>query len=428
MYEQSKQLFIEAQRIIPGGVNSPVRAFKSVGGTPLFIDHAQGAYLYDADGRCYVDYVGSWGPLILGHAHPNVVKAIQEAASKGTSYGAPHAAEIELAKLICQVVPSIENVRFVNSGTEATMTAIRLARGYTKRDKFIKFEGCYHGHADALLVKAGSGGLTFGLPNSAGVPVDVTKHTLVADYNDLCSVKKIFAEYPHDIAAIIVEPVAGNMNCILPVDGFLEGLRELCDNYGALLIFDEVITGFRVSLGGAQQCYSVMPDLTTLGKIIGGGLPVGAVGGRKEIMEYLAPQGNVYQAGTLSGNPLAMAAGIANLRELMRADFYNELESKTQQLVKAMQERAQQAKIPLTIQQIGSMFGLFFTDKPKLTSLHDVMQCNIPRFKQFFHDMLKEGIYFAPSAFEASFVSAAHSEQDIDTTLSAIEKVLSNMT
>lgn len=419
----SKILFQQAQQYLPGGVNSPVRAFKSVGGTPIFFKRAKGAYLIDAGEKHYIDYVGSWGPAILGHAHPAVVRAVQEAAENGLSFGAPSALETELAMKICQHLPAIERVRLVNSGTEATMSAIRLARGFTGRDKILKFEGCYHGHADSLLVKAGSGGLTFGIPSSQGVTATVAADTYNATYNDLNSVASIFEKHGRDIAAIIVEPIAGNMNCVLPVPGFLQGLRDICDHYQSVLIFDEVMTGFRVGLGGAQEYYAIKPDLTTLGKVIGGGLPVGAYGGKKEIMAHISPQGGVYQAGTLSGNPLAMAAGLANFQEIEAPMFYPNLAAKTQQLTEGLQQRARAANIPLSVNYAGGLFGLFFTDINPVTLFSQVMQCNLPRFKEFFHGMLAEGVYLAPSAYEAGFVSTMHTDLEITKTLDAAEKV-----
>lgn len=422
---QSEQLFAAAQRYIPGGVNSPVRAFKAVGGTPIFFERANGAYLFSEDGEIYIDYIGSWGPMILGHNHPNVVKAIQETAECFLSLGAPCALETQLAEKICALMPNIEKIRFVNSGTEATMSAIRLARGYTKRDKIIKFEGCYHGHSDSLLVKAGSGALTLGVPSSPGVPQELTQHTLIATFNNLDSVAQLFLKYPNQIAAIIIEPVAGNMNCVLPQAEFLKGLRELCDRYNALLIFDEVMTGFRVALNGAQGFYKIKPDLTTLGKIIGGGLPVGAFGGRKEIMDQIAPLGPIYQAGTLSGNPLAMASGLATLNEITNPGFYAALEKQTASLLRGLTECAAAANIPFTTNQLGSMFGLFFSREP-IQNFEQVLACNIDLFNQFFHSMLQQKIYLAPSAYEAGFVSAAHTNADIENTISAAEKAFAN--
>ncbi len=416
-------LFITAQQYIPGGVNSPVRAFKGVGGDPVFIQRAQGAYLYEPSGKRYIDYVASWGPMGAGHAHPKIVKAVQEAAANGLSFGAPTVIETRIAEKICGLVPSIELVRMVNSGTEATMSAIRLARGYTGRDQIVKFTGCYHGHADSLLVKAGSGVLTLGLPNSPGVPASLAEHTLTLNYNDLEQVKTVFAEMGSQIACIIVEPVAGNMNCIPPVPGFLQGLREVCDEYGTVLIFDEVMTGFRVALGGAQNYYNVKPDLTTLGKVIGGGMPVGAFGGKREIMAEIAPLGPVYQAGTLSGNPVAMAAGLATLEIISEPDFYVELSAKTENFVSELLALAKTANIPMTGVSIGGMFGLIFTTLDKVENFDQVSACDVERFKKFFHGMLEKGIYLAPSAFESGFVSSAHSQEDIEMTLSAAEQV-----
>lgn len=420
---QSSELFDRAQRCIPGGVNSPVRAFKGVGGTPLFIARAEGAHVYDTDGRPYIDYVGSWGPMVLGHTHPEVVRAVQAQAAQGLSYGAPTLLEIEMAERVCALMPSIELLRMVNSGTEATMSAIRLARGFTGRDGLVKFEGGYHGHADALLVKAGSGALTLGVPTSPGVPADAARHTLTLPYNDLDAVRQTFLREGKTIAALIVEPVAGNMNCVPPLPGFLEGLRELCDQSGALLIFDEVMTGFRVALGGAQARYGVKPDLTTLGKVIGGGLPVGAFGGRREVMEHLAPLGPVYQAGTLSGNPLAMAAGLKTLELISAPGFFDALEHRTLDLVKGLRVEASRAGVALTTNQVGGMFGLFFTDAASVQNYAQVMACDVARFRQFFHGMLERGVYLAPSAYEAGFVSAAHTPADIGQTVAAAAEV-----
>ncbi|OBW91640.1 glutamate-1-semialdehyde aminotransferase [Gallibacterium genomosp. 3] len=417
----STTLFAQAQKVIPGGVNSPVRAFNGVGSTPVFIHKAQGAYLYDEEGKQYIDYVGSWGPMVLGHNHPTILNAVIETAQNGLSFGAPTELEIKLAELVCKLVPSIEMVRMVNSGTEATMSAIRLARGYTKRDKIIKFEGCYHGHADSLLVKAGSGALTLGQPSSPGVPADFAKHTLTCTYNDLQSVEETFKRYPDEIACIIVEPVAGNMNCVPPKPGFLQGLRQLCDQYNALLIIDEVMTGFRVALAGAQSYYGVQPDLTCLGKIIGGGMPVGAFGGKKEIMQYIAPTGPVYQAGTLSGNPIAMAAGIACLTELAKPGNEALLAAKTKTLAEGLKTLAEKHHIPFVVNYVGGMFGIFFTESETVESYADVMNCNIERFKTFFHHMLSQGVYLAPSAFEAGFMSLAHTDEDIQNTLKAAD-------
>ncbi|MCT8600664.1 glutamate-1-semialdehyde 2,1-aminomutase [Glaesserella parasuis] len=423
----SHSLFKKAQRVIPGGVNSPVRAFKGVGGTPVFIDSAKGAYITDSEGKRYIDYVGSWGPMVLGHNHPAIIEAVLKAVPNGLSFGAPTAIEIELAELVCKLVPSIEMVRMVSSGTEATMSAIRLARGYTKRDKIIKFEGCYHGHSDSLLVKAGSGALTLGQPSSPGVPEDFAKHTLTCEYNNLASVKQAFEQYPNDIACLIIEPVAGNMNCIPPKEGFLQGLRELCTQYGAVFIIDEVMTGFRVALGGAQSYYGVTPDLTTLGKIIGGGMPVGAFGGKKEIMEFIAPTGLVYQAGTLSGNPIAMSAGLACLTELSKAGNERLLAEKTKTLAEGFKALADKHGIPMTVQYVGGMFGLFFTEQAKIESYQDVMKCDVKAFNTFFHKMLEKGVYLAPSAFEAGFMSLAHSYEDIAYTLEMADLALAEM-
>lgn len=417
----SAELFQRAQHTIPGGVNSPVRAFKSVGGTPVFIDRADGAYLYDVDGKRYIDYIGSWGPMLLGHNHPAIRNAVIEAAGKGLSFGAPCPAEITMAELVSKLVPSMEMVRMVSSGTEATMSAIRLARGYTGRNMIVKFEGCYHGHADSLLVKAGSGALTLGVPNSPGVPADFAKYTLTSEFNNLAQLEQLFAEHGHDIACIIVEPVAGNMNCIPPVEGFLQGLRKLCDDYGAVLIFDEVMTGFRVALGGAQAVYNVTPDLTTLGKIIGGGMPVGAFGGKREIMSFIAPLGPVYQAGTLSGNPIAMAAGLAALTEISKPGVYDALTAKTTQLVNGLREAAAKHGVPLATNQVGGMFGFFFTGEPQVNNFAQATQCNIDAFKRFFHLMLQQGIYLAPSAYEAGFLSLAHTAEDLAQTIAAAE-------
>lgn len=417
----STALFSRAQQIIPGGVNSPVRAFKGVGGTPVFIQKAQGAYIYDTDNKQYIDYVGSWGPMILGHNHPTILNAVLKTAENGLSFGAPTPSEIDLAELVCELVPSIEMVRMVSSGTEATMTAIRLARGYTGRDKILKFEGCYHGHSDSLLVKAGSGALTLGQPSSPGVPEDFAKHTLTAEYNNLDSVKQLFEQFPDSIACVIIEPVAGNMNCVPPKDGFLQGLRKLCDQYGALFIIDEVMTGFRVALAGAQSYYGVTPDLTTLGKVIGGGMPVGAIGGKKEVMEYLAPTGPVYQAGTLSGNPIAMAAGLACLNELKKSGNEQQLAEKTEKLCLGLKALAEKHHVPFVVNYVGGMFGIFFTVQKEVTSYAEVMKCDTEKFKRFFHKMLDQGVYLAPSAFEAGFMSLAHTDEDIENTLKAAD-------
>lgn len=424
---RSESLFQQAQRRIPGGVNSPVRAFKGVGGTPVFFRRAEGARMYDEDGRAYIDYVGSWGPMIVGHNHPRVIAAVQEQVGLGLSFGAPTAIEISMADKVCELVPSMDMVRMVNSGTEATMSAIRLARGYTGRTRIVKFEGCYHGHSDSLLVKAGSGALTLGVPDSPGVPADLAAHTITLTYNNLDDVRRVFAETGDEIAAVIVEPVAGNMNCILPVPGFLEGLREICDEYDTVLVFDEVMTGFRVSLGGAQARYGVMPDLTTLGKIIGGGMPVGAFGGRRDIMEQIAPLGPVYQAGTLSGNPVAMSAGLTVLELITEPGFHEQLGRRATRLLSGLRERAGAAGIPLITSQAGAMWGMFFTDRKSVECLDQVMRCDRERFGHFFHAMLEEGIYLAPSAFEAGFISSAHSDADIDETLAAAEKAFARL-
>lgn len=424
---KSEQLFEKAQKVIPGGVNSPVRAFKGVGGTPVFIEKAEGAYIIDSDGKRYIDYVGSWGPMVLGHNHPAIIDAVLKAVPNGLSFGAPTESEITLAELVCKLVPSIELVRMVSSGTEATMSAIRLARGYTGRDKIIKFEGCYHGHSDSLLVKAGSGALTLGQPSGPGVPADFAKHTITCTYNDLDSVKQAFEQYPTEIACLIVEPVAGNMNCVPPKEGFLQSLRELCDQYGTVFIIDEVMTGFRVSLGGAQAYYDVKPDLTTLGKIIGGGMPVGAFGGKREIMEAIAPTGPVYQAGTLSGNPIAMAAGLACLTELSKAGNEEKLAEKTKTLAEGLKALAAKHNVPFVVQYVGGMFGLFFTEQTEVTSFQEVMKCDAAKFNRFFHLMLEQGIYLAPSAFEAGFMSLAHSDADIEATLQAAGKAFAQL-
>ena len=427
MKDANQRLFNAAKKVIPGGVNSPVRAYKAVGGTPVFIDHAHGAYIYDADGKEYIDYVCSWGPMILGHAEPMVVAAVRAAAGQGLSFGAPTTMETKLAELICSAVASVEQVRMVNSGTEATMSAIRLARGFTGRDKIIKFEGCYHGHADGLLVKAGSGALTLGVPTSPGVPAAMAEHTLTLEFNNLEQVTTVFDEVGEQLAAVIVEPVAGNMNCVPPKSGFLGGLRNLCDQYNTVLIFDEVMTGFRVAAAGAQALYSVTPDLTTLGKVVGGGLPVGAFGGRAEIMAHLAPQGAVYQAGTLSGNPLAMAAGIATLQQVLEVGFYERLGERLDRLIEGLRSVASDTDIPLTTNHVGTMFGLFFTEADTVSSFADVMACDTVRFGRFFHGMLEEGIYLAPSAFEAGFISSAHGNSEIDRTLESARQVLKTL-
>ena len=427
MKDANQKLFNAAKKVIPGGVNSPVRAYKAVGGTPVFIDHAHGAYIYDTDGKGYIDYVCSWGPMILGHAEPMVVAAVRAAAGQGLSFGAPTTMETKLAELICSTVASVEQVRMVNSGTEATMSAIRLARGFTGRDKIIKFEGCYHGHADGLLVKAGSGALTLGVPTSPGVPAAMAEHTLTLEFNNLEQVTTVFDEVGEQLAAVIVEPVAGNMNCVPPKSGFLGGLRNLCDQYNTVLIFDEVMTGFRVAAAGAQALYSVTPDLTTLGKVVGGGLPVGAFGGRAEIMAHLAPQGAVYQAGTLSGNPLAMAAGIATLQQVLEVGFYERLGKRLDRLIEGLRSVASDTDIPLTTNHVGTMFGLFFTEADTVSSFADVMACDTVRFGRFFHGMLEEGIYLAPSAFEAGFISSAHGNSEIDRTLESARQVLKTL-
>ncbi len=423
---KNDSLFERAQRVIPGGVNSPVRAFRAVGGTPRFFERAAGAYLWDADGRRYIDYVGSWGPMVLGHTHPAVVAAVQAAAARALSYGAPTAEETQLAERLCELIPSLERVRLVSSGTEATMTAIRLARGFTGRKLIVKFEGCSHGHADALLVKAGSGALTFGNPSSAGVPEETAAHTIVLNYNDTAQVRAFFSRQGKEIAGVIVEPVAGNMNLVLPAAGFLQALREECTRHGAVLILDEVMTGFRVALGGAQARYGIRPDLTTLGKVIGGGLPLGALGGRRDIMEKLAPLGPVYQAGTLSGNPLAVAAGLATLQLVVQPRLLERIEATTKSLAEGLAGEARKAGVTFSSQSIGSMFGIYFRDAaPK--SFAEVMQCDRERFNRFFHAMLDQGVYLAPSAYEAGFVSAAHGSAEIDATLAAARAAFSKL-
>ena len=425
---QSDNLFEKAKQFIPGGVNSPVRAFNGVGGNPLFFTRGEGAYLYDADDNRYIDYVASWGPMILGHANEQVVGAVKKTLENGLGFGAPTEIETQLAQKVCEIMPSIELVRMVSSGTEATMSAIRLARGYTNRDKIIKFEGCYHGHSDALLVKAGSGALTLGVPTSPGVPASLAEHTLTLEYNNLEKVHQVLAEVGNEVACIIIEPVAGNMNCIPPVDGFLQGLRDACDQYGIVLIFDEVMTGFRVALGGAQAHYGVTPDLTTLGKVIGGGLPVGAFGGKREIMECIAPLGPVYQAGTLSGNPMSMSAGLAMLSALADdKQFYQKLGEKVNRLVEGVLSQAKEYNIPMTANSLGGMFGLFFTNAQKVTNFNQTSQCDIERFKKFYHLMLQEGIYMAPSAYEAGFVSSSHTDKDIDQTIEAAGRAFSKL-
>ena len=424
---RSKKLFQQAKIRIPGGVNSPVRAFNGVGGDPVFFKRGQGAYLYDVDDKQYIDYVASWGPLIVGHVHPEVIAAVTDVMQNGLSFGAPTELETKMAEKVCELVPSMDQVRMVSSGTEATMSAIRLARGHTGRDKIVKFEGCYHGHADSLLVKAGSGALTMGVPTSPGVPADLAKHTLTLQYNDADMVRDTFNRIGDEIACIIVEPVAGNMNCIPPVPGFLQALREVCDQHGSVLIFDEVMTGFRVALGGAQQRYDVKPDLTTLGKVIGGGMPVGAFGGKREIMEKIAPTGPIYQAGTLSGNPVAMAAGLKTLELISEPDFYNHLSDKTQQLTQGLKEKADKAGIPLSTNTVGGMFGVFFTTEEKVSNFAQVSACNVARFKTFYHGMLEKGIYMAPSAYETGFVSSMHSREDIENTIAAAAKVFATL-
>lgn len=419
---RNQQLFESAQRHIPGGVNSPVRAFRSVGGVPRFFTHGTGPRVWDADGQSYLDYVGSWGPLILGHAHAPTVKAVQDAAVRGLSFGAPTEAEIEIADLLCDILPSLDMVRLVSSGTEATMSAIRLARGHTGRDLLVKFEGCYHGHSDSLLVKAGSGLLTFGNPSSGGVPADVAKHTLVLEYNNAQQLAEAFAKQGHEIAAVIVEPVAGNMNLIAPKPEFLQAMRELCSKHGAVLIFDEVMTGFRVGPQCAQGLFGITPDLTTLGKVIGGGMPVAAFGGKREIMEKIAPLGPVYQAGTLSGNPVAVAAGLVTLKATRAPGFYEALAARTQQLTDGLTAAAKKHDVTFCAQSVGGMFGLYFSATPP-TSFAEVMQCDKDAFNRFFHAMLDAGHYLAPSAFEAGFVSAAHTEADIAATIAAAEAI-----
>jgi len=418
MTTRNEELFRRAQARIPAGVNSPVRAFRAVGGTPPFLERAAGPHLWDADGKRYIDYLGSWGPMVAGHTHPAVVEAVQAAASRALSFGAPTEAEVEMAETLCRLVPSLEMVRLVSSGTEATMTALRLARGHTGRSVIVKFEGCYHGHADALLVKAGSGALTFGNPSSAGVPAETAAHTLVLDYNDAAGARALFEQRGAEIAGVIVEPVAGNMNLVLPLPGFLETLREQCTRHGAVLILDEVMTGFRVALGGAQARFGIRPDLTTLGKVIGGGLPVGAVGGRREIMAKIAPLGPVYQAGTLSGNPVAVAAGLATLKLVDTPGFQERIEATTRVLVEGLAAEAKRAGVTFSAQSIGSMFGVYFREAPP-KSFAEVMQCDRERFNRFFHAMLERGIYLAPSAYEAGFVSAAHGAREIEETLAA---------
>jgi glutamate-1-semialdehyde 2,1-aminomutase len=422
--QTNHDLFEQAQQHIPGGVNSPVRAFNGVGGDPIFFREGKGAWVTDAEGKKYVDYIGSWGPMIVGHAHPDVITAVQKSVEQGLGFGAPTEIETTMAEEVCKLVPSMDLVRMVSSGTEATMSAIRLARGYTGRDKIVKFEGCYHGHADSLLVKAGSGALTLGVPSSGGVPASLAEHTLTLRFNDIDSVTECFEELGDQIACIIVEPVSGNMNCIPPVSGFLEGLRKVCDDHGAVLIFDEVMTGFRVSLGGAQAHYNVTPDLTTLGKVVGGGLPVGAFGGRREVMEHIAPLGPVYQAGTLSGNPISMAAGLATLKLIQQEGFHDKLAATTKKLATGLKALADEADIPMTTSHVGGMFGLFFTDDDKVDYYEQVASSDQERFKKFFHLMLDRGVYLAPSAFEAGFVSAEHGDAEIEHTLNAAKEAL----
>ena len=423
----SEHLFEIARQRIPGGVNSPVRAFKAVGGTPKFIDHASGPYLFDTEGKKYIDYVLSWGPMLLGHAHPDVIATVTAQLQKGLSFGAPTEIETQLAEKLCSIMPGMDMVRMVNSGTEATMSAIRLARGYTKRDKIIKFEGCYHGHSDSLLIKAGSGALTMGVPSSPGVPAALAEHTITLSYNDIDGVRAAFAEYGEQVACIIVEPVAGNMNCVPPIPGFLECLRECCDESGAVFIIDEVMTGFRLGLQGAQGYYGVSADLSCLGKVIGGGMPVAAFGGKREIMEHIAPSGPVYQAGTLSGNPIAMAAGLCMLKHIEKDGFYEPVFRTTDMLVEGLRERAKAANIPMTSNHVGSMFGVFFTDAEHITNYQQVMACDTERFNRFFHGMLEGGVYLAPASYEAGFLSSAHSDADINDTLDVAERVFATL-
>ena len=424
---KNQEWLSRARKHIPGGVNSPVRAFNGVGGDPVFFERAEGACLYDVEGREYIDYVGSWGPMITGHAHPEIVSAVQEAAARGLSFGAPCPAEVEMAEKLCALVPAMDMVRMVNSGTEATMSAIRLARAATQRDKVIKFEGCYHGHADSFLVKAGSGALTLGVPNSPGVPKATADLTVTLPYNVLHAVRECLENSAEEIAAIIVEPVAGNMNCIPPVEGYLPGLRSMCDKYGCLLIFDEVMTGFRVARGGAQAHYGVTPDLTTLGKVIGGGLPVGAFGGRRDIMEQIAPLGPVYQAGTLSGNPISLAAGLATLELAAQDGFHEQLDAAARRLTTGLQASAEKAGIPFTTNQAGGMFGCFFSTEPSISRFEQVCRCDQQRFQQFYHGMLDAGVYLAPSAYEAGFVSSAHTDAIIDETIEAADRVFATL-
>lgn len=424
MFERSIELFDEAKKVIPGGVNSPVRSFKSIGGNPIYFEHADGAIVRDVDGNEYIDYVGSWGPMIAGHNHPNVIAAVQKQLQHGLGYGAPTEIETTLAAKVCELVPSVEKVRMVSSGTEAAMSAIRLARGFTGRDKIVKFEGCYHGHADSLLVKAGSGALTLGIPTSPGVPAELVKLTITLDYNDGAQAEAVFAEIGHEIAAIIAEPVAGNMSCIPPTDAFLATLRRLCDESGSLLIFDEVMTGFRVGLNCAQGLFGVLPDITVLGKIIGGGLPVGAFGGPAKIMDQLAPTGDIYQAGTLSGNPIAMASGLATLEILSAPGFHQNLLAATTRLVEGFSEIAKDCQIPFASNHVTGMFGLFFTEADSVTNFKEATQCDASRFTAFYHRMLEAGVYLAPSPFEAGFVSSSHDQAIIDRTLEVARSVL----
>ncbi|MFQ3324934.1 MAG: glutamate-1-semialdehyde 2,1-aminomutase [Pseudomonadales bacterium] len=424
---KSQDLFDAAKITIPGGVNSPVRAFKAVGGTPVFMERAEGAFLYDVDGETYIDYIQSWGPMILGHSHPEVIEAVVTAARKGLTFGAPTEAETLLANRVCEIMPNMDMVRMVNSGTEATMSAIRLARGYTNRDKIIKFEGCYHGHSDSLLIKAGSGALTFGVPSSPGVPKVLAEHTITLTYNDIEGVKAAFAEIGEQVACVIVEPVAGNMNCIPPIPGFLETLREQCTAAGALLILDEVMTGFRISLSGAQGYYGIEADLTCLGKVIGGGMPVGAFGGKREIMEQLAPMGPVYQAGTLAGNPVAMAAGLKTIELISEPGFYEPIFAANEMLNKGLLELAKEAGIPMCTNYVGSMFGVFFTEEQSITNYNQVMACDTERFNKFFHGMLENGVYLAPASYEAGFISHAHTSAVIDQTLTAAKNVFAEL-
>lgn len=424
---KSERFFEDAKKYIPGGVNSPVRAFSRVGGQPVFFKSGSGAYLTDEDDKKYIDYIGSWGPMIIGHAHPKVVKSVQEAMGHGLSFGAPTKIETQVAKKLVSLVPSMDLVRMVNSGTEATMSAIRVARGYTGRDTIIKFEGCYHGHSDALLVKAGSGALTLGEPDSLGVPESFARHTLTLEFNNLEQIEKVFREKGNEIAAVIVEPIAGNMGCVPPVPGFLQGLRDACDSHGSLLIFDEVMTGFRVAKGGAQSVYNIRPDLTTLGKIIGGGMPVGAFGGKRAVMEVVAPLGGVYQAGTLSGNPIAMQAGLTTLELIDEPGFYEHLEQQSGKLVNGLQVLADAAGIPFTTNRVGSMFGFFFTNETHVTRFSQVMGADSNRFNLFFHAMLRQGVNLAPSPFESGFVSAAHEDKEINHTLDAAQNAFKEL-